>query len=180
MADAEETPTRETFTDSELLYAATGRCRCGAGLAYPLDHEKAWKLRAWLCSSVLKGEGQAHRQMPAAFGHAPEGEHDAYDWSMYKVREETSVNNDGGRSTRPPGTVARTVATASCPKCGHKWESEPYDASTIGHHWRSGACPGCGLDHGGDGCTDSRRGPSIDMRFRDVVLPAPVSDSNPK
>lgn len=169
---AEEEVSRITFSDHELLYAATGRCRCGAGLAHPLDHDKALMLRAWLCSRVLKGEtdGLAHRLTPLT-GESPTGsEHDALDFAFWKVREETSVNGDG-RSTRPPGTVARTIGMATCPKCGHKWESEPYDAATIGHHWRSGACPGCGLDHGADGCTDSRRGPAIGMRFRTVVVP---------
>jgi hypothetical protein len=166
---------RITFKDTELLYAATARCRCGAGLAYPREHKHAMQLRAWLCSAVLKGEVEEVATRAIPFGLKSEEstpKHDAFDWAFYKVREETSVNNAGGYTTRPAGTVARTIGMASCPKCKHRWESEPYDASTTGHHWRSGACPGCGLDHGADGCTDSRRGPSIDMRFRDVVIPA--------
>ena len=40
------------FTDDELVYAATNRCSCGHGLAYPKecgpDHH-------WDCSAILKG-----------------------------------------------------------------------------------------------------------------------------
>lgn len=171
---AEEKVSRPKFTDYELLYAAVGRCRCGAGLAYPLDHDYARELRAWVCSRVLKEEteGPAYRKLP--FGaDSVEGEHDAFDWAFYKVREESSVNNEGGFTTRPSGTICKEVGMAACPKCQHKWESEPYVAHRLGHHWRSGPCPGCGLDHGGDGCSDSRRGPAIEMRFRHVVVVSP-------
>ena len=78
----------KTFTDSELLYAATDRCRCGAGLAYPLDHAEARKLGAWVCSAQLKIDAGAPER------------HESFHWSMYKIREETSINNTGGHSTR--------------------------------------------------------------------------------
>lgn len=110
----------DVYTDQELLYAATARCECGAGMAHPLDHEAAMKLRAWRCSVVLKGGGGGgHSELPFAF---------------YKVREETSINNRSGGSTRPAGTVARTVGRAKCPKCGSEWRSEPYNACGASHH----------------------------------------------
>lgn len=166
---------RVTFKDTELLYAATARCRCGAGLAYPLEHESAMKIGAWLCSAVLKGEVEApaHRQYPGYLrgkDAKPEGEHDAYDWAFYKIREETSIGNDGGRTTRPPGTVAKTVGKATCPNCQHKWESEPYIACDRGHHWFPGDCPSCGYGVGGHGVYRSGEGPSIDARYPHVVL----------
>lgn len=145
------------YTDFELLYSETGRCRCGAGLAYPLDHERAMELRAWVCSDALKGQARY-------------GEHDKLDFAFWKVREETSINNHGGATTRPAGTVCRTVGEATCPQCGHKWESEPYDACGRGHHWFSGPCPQCNYAVGGEGVVRSNEGEPIKHRFRDVVI----------
>lgn len=145
--------------DKDLLYAATGRCRCGAGLAYPLDHDKAWEIQAWVCSAVLKGE--------------TEGKHDSYHWAFYKIREETSINNNGGRTTRPEGTVALTVGRATCPKCQQIWESEPYNACGLSHHWMPGPCPNCGYAVGAGVSWRSDEGEPIDKRYRDVVLAHP-------
>ena len=142
------------LTDEDLLYAATVRCRCGAGLAYPLDHEIGYG--AWVCSAALKG--------------ADVGDHDSLPWSMYKVREETSINNTGGHTTRPPGTIARIIGKATCPKCGHAWQSEPYVACGLGHHWFSGPCPSCGYAVGGSGTWSTSEGKPIEKRYMDVVL----------
>ena len=148
------------LTDKDLLYAATSRCRCGAGLAHPLDSDLALQIGAWVCLAVLKEEAEA------------EG-HDSYHWSMYKVREETSINNDGGRTTRPEGTVALTVGKATCPKCGRQWESEPYSACGLGQHWFSGPCPDCGHAVGAAGSWSSTEGPVIEHRYRDVIVTTP-------
>lgn len=168
---------RPKLSDRELLYAATSRCRCGAGLAYPLDHGLAQKLGAWVCSSVLKGdvEALASDQTMAAFGNSgPPGEHDGLPWTFFKVREETSINNHGGHTTRPTGTVARTIGKAKCPKCSHSWQSEPYSACGLGHHWFSGPCPNCSYAVGGDGVYRSGDGERIETRCPDVILDAPV------
>lgn len=146
------------YTDLELLYAATARCRCGAGVAYPLDHDDAARRAAWMCSSVLKGteEPSQHEEFPFAF---------------WKIREETSINNRCGATTRPGGTLARTVGRATCGQCGHERESEPYSACGAGHHWFPGACPQCGNDAGANGVwssADTR--PRVETRYRDVVL----------
>jgi hypothetical protein len=164
----------ETFTDRELLYAATARCRCGAGLAYPLDHDRAFKLRAWVCSAVLKGEveGPASCQWGPYSGGKPDGEHDAFDWAFYKIREETSINNHGGHSTRPAGTVCKTIGTATCPKCNHKWMSDPYVACGANHHWFSGPCPSCGYAVGGSGSYSSDEGKPIETRYCNAVYAA--------
>lgn len=150
------------YDDAGLLYAATVRCKCGAGVAYPLDHESAMALRAWVCSRVLKGECEA----------GPD--HDNLPFAFWKVREETSINNRGGMTTRPDGTVCRTVGYATCPKCKWRWKSEPYHACGLGHHWYSGACPECGYAVGGAGCYSTSDGEPIETRYRDVVLPAPT------
>src|ERR1044071_7365878 len=110
------------------MYAATERCRCGAGLAHPLDHDLAMELHSWVCSAVLKGDVDdvATLQGFAALrGERAPGAHDALDFAFFKVREETSINNAGGHTTRPAGTVARTVGKATCPYCGGEWQSEP-------------------------------------------------------
>lgn len=166
---------RPKLTDRELLYAATARCRCGAGLAYPLDHKLAMAIRAWVCSAVLKGDvdGMATDQTMAAFDKtAAAGDHDSFDWAMWKIREETSINNRGGHTTRPAGTVARTIGKAKCPKCNHEWQSEPYSACGLGHHWFPGPCPGCGYAVGAHGTWCSDEGDPISVGCPDVVLDA--------
>ena len=147
-----------TSPDRDLLYAATSRCDCGAGLAHPLDTEAAMRLRAWVCSAVLKGEADR------------EGDHAHLPFALWKVREETSINNAGGHTTRPPGTIARTVGKAKCPRCNHEWQSEPYDACGKGHHWPSGPCPECGYAVGAGLSWSSDEGEPIETRYRTVVL----------
>lgn len=150
------------FTDLELLYAATARCKCGAGVAYPLDHTASMELRAWLCASVLRGEVPEEHY----------SEHESFPWAMWKVREETSINNHGAHTTRPPGTVAKTVGSAVCGACQHQWESEPYVACGLGHHWDCGPCPKFGNDCGaGLVHHSSDKRPRIESRYRDVVFP---------
>lgn len=159
------------MTDKDLMYAATARCRCGAGLAHPLDHDLAVKLRAWVCSAVLKGDGIATSQGFAALrGEPPTGDHDSLDFAFFKVREETSINNTGGHTTRPAVTVLRTVGRATCPACKHEWSSEPYSACGANHHWFPGPCPNCGHAVGGAGTYRSGDGPRIETRYLDVVV----------
>lgn len=146
------------LTDKDLMYAATARCRCGAGLAHPLDHGLAMELRAWVCSAVLKGD-------PTEIE-----DHDSPDFAFYKVREETSINNLGGHTTRPAGTVARTVGHAKCPVCKHEWVSEPYSACGAGHHWFPGPCPCCGYAVGAGAMWRSDEGPAIEKRYPHVVI----------
>ena len=123
------------MTDLELIYAATARCQCGRGVAHPLDTRKALQLGAWVCSGVLKGE----------IPEADSGQHNSFAFAFYKVREESSINNDSKATTRPAGTIARTVGKAHCNACGHKWA---YSACGASHHWDCGPCPNCGNDCG--------------------------------
>lgn len=160
-------PTFPKLTDKELHYAATARCeKCHAGLAYPMDQRLSLKLRSWICSAVLKGEvPNDEAPLERTAGHT------RLDWVMYKVRKETSINNQGAHTTRPPGTIAKTVGHAECMQCGHKWDSEPYVACGLNHHWFSGPCPSCGNDCGGAGTwsSDDAR-PRIEHRYSEVVM----------
>ena len=156
----------DKYTDRDIIYAATARCQCGSGVAYPLDHAAALKSGAWTCARKLRGEVEGD-----VFPH------DVLPFIFWKVREETSINNHGGHTTRPSGTVARTQGRATCPKCNHQWESTPYDACGASHHWFSGPCPNCGHAVGGGASYSSADGPAIDSRYSTVVLsvtdPAP-------
>lgn len=151
------------YNDHELLYSATARCRCGAGVAYPLDHQRALQMGAWVCSAVLKEDVDV-------------GQHDSFPWAFFKIREETSINNRTGCSTRPPGTVARTIGRASCPKCHHVWESPPYSACNLNQHWQCGACPRCGHSTGSEHGWHPDKSEAIDTRYRDVVIDVPGAD----
>jgi hypothetical protein len=159
------------LTDKDLLYSATGRCRCGAGLAYPLDHALAMKIRAWVCADMLKGTAEGAVGVHDVFSGIPENtEHDFLPFAFWKVREETSVNNRGRWSTRPAGTVARTQCQSLCKKCGYRWQGEPYDA-TASSHRGNGPCPSCGATHEWNRETNDY---GVDERFMDVVLDAPA------
>lgn len=149
------------FTDNELLYAATVRCHCGAGLAHPLNVEESLRLRAWICSASLKGE-------------ADDSRHDEYDFAFYKIREETSINNSGGQTTRPFGTVALTVGHAKCPRCEAEWQSEPYSACGANHHWFSGPCPGCEYAVAAEGSWSSRDGEPISHGYSTIIQEVPA------
>lgn len=161
-----------SLTDLHLLYAAAARCRCGAGLAYESGRDHFSRKRfpgqaAWSCSSALKGEvgdGTVHDSLP---------------WMLYKVREETSINNREKATTRPLGTVALTVGKAVCPICDKSWESEPYSACGLSHHWFSGPCPGCGYAVGAAGSHSSEEGPAIKVRYRDVFLSMETAPAAP-
>lgn len=147
-------------TDFELEYAATARCACGAGLAYPLDPQEALTRGAWECSAVLKGEA------------SPESQHDRLPFAFCKVREETSINNRGGHTTRPAGTVCMIQGHFECPTCKTKWTSELYQAHGLNHHAYSGPCPGCGYAVGAGGSWSSSDGKSIECRYKSVVVEA--------
>jgi hypothetical protein len=66
------------FTDDELRYAATSRCPCGHGLAYPKD---CGPDHYWDCSAILKGvavESVAHTAHLFFMYHSIKSESDHY------------------------------------------------------------------------------------------------------
>ncbi len=74
------------FTEEELRYAATARCSCGAGFAYPVN---IGPMGSWECSNILLGKAIPHTEhsspMPFAF---------------YEVKSEDQASANG-QTTRP-------------------------------------------------------------------------------
>lgn len=153
----DENDSRERLTDFDLIYSATARCQeCGAGLAYELDIKRAVQAGAWKCSRAIRGE-------------CDEASHTMLPFASYKVREESSINNREGCTTRPEGSECLTVGYATCPECKWKWKSEPYKSCGLPHHWFSGPCPECGYSVGGGGSHSSTEGTPIEHFYTEVV-----------
>lgn len=82
------------YTDSELRYSATSRCKCGTGLAYPKDGSQPddasvfAMVSDWWCATILKGEA------------AGTVRHDVYPFSQYEILSEDQPSAQG-RTTRP-------------------------------------------------------------------------------
>ena len=74
------------FLTEELRYAATSRCWCGAGMAYPLD---VGLRGAWECSAILTGAAKQGTSHSAAMPFA-----------MWKVKSEAQPSARGS-TTRP-------------------------------------------------------------------------------
>jgi len=68
----------------ELVYAATVRCRCGAGLAYP---EGAGLRDSWSCSAVLLGAD-------------PAGHDEDRPFTFWEIKSERQPSANGA-TTRP-------------------------------------------------------------------------------
>lgn len=83
----------QRFNDSELVYAATARCQCGARFAYPSETSMHG---AWMCSSILKGEDKA----------LPPTVHDNdLPFAFYSIKSESQPSAYGA-TTRPAVEVA--------------------------------------------------------------------------
>lgn len=97
---------KDRYTDEELKYAATSRCVCGAGLAYPRDHDDAMELQAWVCSRVMRGdvtlaERPTQKGIGPAVGKDDAGqEHQSFAFWCYEIKSEDQPSA-GGMTTRP-------------------------------------------------------------------------------
>lgn len=82
-----------TFTEDELRYAATKRCPCGAGLAYPPNGEpkdgpfEFWSY--WDCSEILKGTADTSVEHTAQLP-----------FTFYEIKSEEQPSANGA-TTRP-------------------------------------------------------------------------------
>ncbi|MGN6206035.1 hypothetical protein [Humibacter sp.] len=101
MSSHDQDSTTKTYTDAELRYAATARCPCGAGLAYPLD---AGLHGAWDCADILTGRAVPSGQ-EGSVTHT-----DRLPFAFYEVKSEDQPSAQG-RTTRPtPLTEMETLA----------------------------------------------------------------------
>lgn len=74
------------YTAADLIFAATSRCPCGAGLAYPRD---AGMHGAWDCSAILTGTAATDVKHTAELPFA-----------FYEIKSEQQPSANGA-TTRP-------------------------------------------------------------------------------
>lgn len=80
---------------SDLVYAATSRCPCGAGLAYaPADPDVQRGTGCWDCSAILLGEAIPSGQ-PGSVQHTGR-----LPFAFYEVKGEGQPSTQGA-TTRP-------------------------------------------------------------------------------
>lgn len=84
--------TRRKTRKGALVYAATSRCPCGAGLAYPTDADPF--TGAWDCSAILTGAAIPTGQ-PDAVKHTA-----LLPFIFYAIKSERQPSANG-RTTRP-------------------------------------------------------------------------------
>lgn len=141
------------YTADEILYSASALCTCGAGLAYPLDHNEARRVRAWVCSRVLLGEvALVSLEMPRRLPNAPMAperytdtaglEHSRYPFAFWNIKSEGQPSAHG-QSTRPPGAHLEWEPLCNCRACGYEFVAarrRPVDDARFGGL----DCPSCG------------------------------------
>lgn len=82
---------KASFALDELIFAATARCSCGAGLAYP---KNVGMHGAWTCSDILLGRAKPK-------GDPESKMHDGdLPFAFYEVKSENQPSA-GGATTRP-------------------------------------------------------------------------------
>lgn len=92
------------FKPLELHYAASMRCVCGHGMAYPNGIGMGG---AWYCSAILKGVADCSVE------HSPE-----HPFSFWSIKSEDQCYRVGGRSTRPADEPLRDHTKAELARWG--------------------------------------------------------------
>lgn len=77
---------QDKFSPDELMYSATTRCMCGAGLACPKNSSPRG---SWYCSAILTGQAERGSSHDSAFPFA-----------FYEIKSEDQPSA-GGQTTRP-------------------------------------------------------------------------------
>jgi hypothetical protein len=81
--------------EHDLVYAATARCQCGAGLAYDRNGESGKPTQGyWDCSAILLGEAIPDGQ-PGSVQHTAQ-----LPFVFYKIKGENQPSAEGA-TTRP-------------------------------------------------------------------------------
>lgn len=169
------------YTVAELLYSAGARCACGAGLAYPLDHNDARELSAWVCSRVLLGEVEIAGASSAPSGFFAPVErpdvagvvHQGFPFASYEIKSEGQPSARGA-TTRPAGTHIESEPHCRCRACGHEFVAARR-RNDNGRDNEGLDCPKCGATYLS---ANSSLSMQIEARFRSVVVAddAPASD----
>ena len=81
------------FTEDELIFAATSRCQCGAGLAYP---KNVGIDGSWDCSDILLGLAIKSGE-PDAKTHSGE-----MPFTFYEIKSENQPSANGATTRRTP------------------------------------------------------------------------------
>jgi len=77
---------KDKFSPDELRYAATSRCKCGAGLAYPKNSSPRG---SWYCSVILTGQAERGSSHDSSFP-----------FTFYEIKSEHQPSANG-QTTRP-------------------------------------------------------------------------------
>lgn len=119
-----------TLKESDLVYSATARCCCGAGLAYINNcHMIKGAEHAWDCSDILINRAIAKEQ-EGFLRHT-----DLYPFAFWKIKSEKSVRL-GGLTTR--GNKAKPCEECQSGKTVHYTHFE-YMGKLATAHWDKGA-----------------------------------------
>lgn len=161
------------YTVAELLYSAGARCACGAGLAYPLDHNDARELSAWVCSRVLLGEVEIAGASSAPSGFFAPVErpdvagvvHQGFPFASYEIKSEGQPSARGA-TTRPAGTHIESEPHCRCRACGHEFVAARR-RNDNGRDNEGLDCPKCGATYLS---ANSSLSMQIEARFRSVVV----------
>jgi hypothetical protein len=102
------------FAENELRYAATSRCPCGAGLAYPAHTTDLHG--AWDCSAILTGRAIPSGQ-EGAVQHT-----DRLPFAFYKVKSEDQPSANGA-TTRPRSLTDAEALERSATEAIHRCKS---------------------------------------------------------
>lgn len=88
-------PSRTPLEESELRYAATVRCACGAGLAYFKGElaTKPWTKLQWDCADVLTGRAIPKGQPGSKIHSGP------FPFVFFEIKSEDQPSANG-RTTR--------------------------------------------------------------------------------
>ena len=82
---------KDAFILDELIFAATNRCACGAGLAYP---KNIGRFGSWTCSDILLGRA-IQKGKPGCKEHSQD-----YPFTFYEIKSENQPSAYS-RTTRP-------------------------------------------------------------------------------
>lgn len=149
---------QDSFTVYEILFAATARCNCGAGFAYPHGIGPRGQ---WECSEILLGKAIPSNQPDSKEHSAP------LPFQFYEVKSEGQPSA-AGQTTRPAGTHIEWEPHCHCKVCGHSYVCERRKPSSDSETRLAGLdCPKCGEKYIKD---DGRSNGNIQSRYPNVVV----------